>query len=1170
MKRFFLAILVFSTLFIIKSLHADSVSAAAGVITGTFSNARGAIAVNVSPAFKRANGTYACFVGQTVAAGQTLTVICADTLGTDNPPYSLSFWYNSCGDSANNVAITPASGGSYTFATQDVHCTNTNSSITITDTKCTDTTGTVTWRLNVNSDGSAPNIKTPFKVYKSLTSPVVDASPGTQAYVSGPPVTTSYGPFNITLPATGNYYVEVKSFANSPNDTVSYTAPGVMMCAGSMVPPSNFVAVTSCTGTTPVVAFTWTGAGPATTYTFAYLVETNLTTDPGPAGSWSGPSSTPSPPSNTYVDTLTLTAAQTYYAHVKAVATPVSTPANLFSASVSFTVPTCVVGPGTPAVFPANNDVITCASTTDNGDLVDGRIDGYENAVPDRAKFTWTRATPNASIAQEKLQYTTNSSFGTYTEIDHAAFTSVVTPNPDTLITIGSQRMHILTGLTLNATYYFRVKTLIAGLWVTSEIRSFRSPFSCFNPSLPTTGHGISPGIYAPNKNGFTRPGYGYCIGTVPYVRLGWVVNKQVLINYPNDGFVVTRWWSDPFYASSMNLSWSGPVTGVVVVDQWFAAGLGVDSNFGVAQDMIPNCTIPNAAPSNLTSQIQQGCFNDSNGLSPFIFLQFTDNATNETGFNVEISSDPFTGDSTTTRNPSQWGVKTFPLIGGTAGTLGWWWSGAVTGSPSIVPLTSGNANPQAPPGSELVPLEGVTYYWRVRANGTGANSAYKYDDGTLASSVYPSGRSFTMPYCSPRSDLSATIDGGSWKNSAGVQTQSFAANENVSVDIIIKNEPISGAVNNPATDLYFYFKGAGTGGEAMPDCSASPQVPKTTIPLDGAPSALPPLLQIYTIGANSLPPGTSTKKNVRFNTGTTQGGFTGYGYVVPSCVMAGAKDPNFANNKTGGFGYSVGVNKFFETKGGDVGAKGNIRIGVPNPASYNISDYLIAGNDSVSGTIANLKVNSTTGRRLSGYLKNQVLGGGGVYEYFRSRFRSKATTAFPTTPCSITLSTYNTATNNLYYCAGDVNVDAVVNITSGNPVFFIDGDLNINQNITVTSPATAVFIVKGGVKKGINVATSVTTLQGIFISRQGFVDGTSGGEIAAGAGAAGKLTITGGLYVDGEDGGKLQLDRHWGGTDFGLNAITPSETIIFDPGYLITLSSILASPAVGWKEVAP
>lgn len=1150
MKKFFLAILVFSALFVFKSAHADSAHAGA-TINGNFSNAQGAIPIKVTMYITRGNGTNAsCDNGVTtngIAQG-TLgpssagTVVCLDSV--DSGPYTLSYWYNSCGDGGN--ATTTGSGGTYDSISLNAHCTNTNSTITITDTKCTDTNGTVTWRLNVNSDGTAPNIKTPFKVYKSTGVADTDTSPVTQAYTPGPPVVTSYTLANITLPATGNYNIAVKSYTPNPPDNNSYSAPGVMLCAGSMIPPTNFVAVTSCTGTTPIVSFTWTGAGPAATYTFAYLVETNLYTngDPGTTGSWTGPPSTPGPPtSTTYVRTSSLTSAQTYYAHVKAVATPASTPANLFSASISFTVPTCTSSATAPPTL-TGQDVITCASTTDNGDLTDNSTDNYKNANPSWAKISWTRATPNASIQTEQLQYSTDSSFAVPSTIDYGNFTY----KDPSGIHFGSQGMDILTGLTINTKYYFRVKTQMSdNSWVVSDMRNFVTPYACFDSGIQLSGYGS-----------ISAFGYGYCVGTQGYVRLRWTINNptqltsgytfMVARNYGSTGF---------FYTYTVDFSWTGPSNYDSAGDGWSVYGPGgLVTNFGPVGITPQSCTSA-TAPSNLTVP-QMAC--------SFVLLQFQDNATNETGWQIDISSVPFSD------NPTTYGTRTIPSTGAGAPwdygyTQSFYWTNDTTYSnPPFMPLATGNANPQpdAPPGSALIPVEGVTYYWRVRANGTGGNSAYKYDDGTPASSVYPSGRSFTMPYCSPRSDLSAKIV--SMQDQNGKVTQSFQVSDTVTVKFRVANEPVSGAVNNPATKLYYYYNGVG-----VPNCATNNPDNNSLGPL--GPDGVQRLS--VDIPQNALIP-TESKEYTTTFTATQTGSFTGYGYVVPSCVMSGGKDPNFANNGgLNGFSYTVGVAKFFETQGGDVGAgsKATIKVGVSNPPNpYNISDYLIAGNDSVSGTISGLKVNSSTGRKLSGYLANQVLGGGGVYKYFADRFRAKAMANSDPNGygCSIQSRTYNDFTNNLYYCAGDVTINASTIIT-GTPVFFIDGDLNINANLTVAAGSKAVFIVNGGgANGGISVATAgtpVTLLSGIFISRKGFVDGTSGGVIT---GVGNKLTITGALYVDGLDGGSLQLNRYWGGSDVGLNATTPSETIVFDPGYIATLGTILSSSSVGWKEVAP
>jgi len=1125
-KRILLTLFILSVLFVFKSTQANPVSAA--TITGTFSNASGAISVNVITFFKRANGANACLpVSNAIAAFSTGTVVCTDNTG-DNAPYRLDRWWNSCGDGASKIPLS-GSGGAYTFNTIDVHCTNTNSTLTITGTSCAGTTGHVDFRVNTNSDGSSPNIKN-FQVYKSLGgNPDSDTSPLTVAYTAG---TTTYGA-DLALGATGNYNISVKSFTNDPENN-TYAVQGTLVCGGSANPPANFVATPSCDGSTDNVSFTWTGASPGT---FNYVVETTTnSSDPGPTGQWSGPQLGPT--TNTYISSTLLTQAQTYWAHVKATPSP-ATGSYYFSQAVQFTVPTCQAGSGTPPTFTEDQDARTCASTTDTGDLTDDRTDNYQNAVPSRAKLTWTRAVPTnpLQIQQEILDYGTNGV--TYTAVAHSSFTY----NANGVITSGTKRMHILgasSALALGTFYYWRIRTQMTdGSWVTSSVRNFSTPSYCF--FTPTT----SP----PTKPDTQLSGYIYCSGGLRYVRLQFAVDGSAHLSNPNyrfDVYFTSIFGQTGLVGTTVDLSltlqtnhnFSGNFFQVVMWDgtNWS------DWDYALSLSQLSTCNAVTNAPSNLVAT--PSC----SGSTPTVTFSFTDNADNENGFQLDVTTEPFTSDVAS--NPSStWGTVLPGPRFGTGSSVP-----AVTWSPSSL-LTSGNANPQSA-GSNLVPVEATTYYWRVKALGNGENSIYKYDDGTLASSQYPTGRSFTIAPCTPSANLSAAIVPNSWRNSNGQQTQSFGVGENVSVQIAVTNEPGPYAVTSPATELYFYFKG-NNGVDVVPSCPGTADL--FPPPVDGA-----GLAQSYPI--SQLLVSETRNITVTFNTGPSTGSATAYGYVIPSCVYPGSglgKDFTFSNNKTGGFTYTIGINKFFETKGGDVGSKGTIKVG-QNSSSLGIyqSDYLLAGNDTITGSMG--WVFSKNTMKLAAYSKNQVISGG-VYKYFADRLRSKAMQNAEL--CNITSGAYS-ANNKLYYCTGDVVISNPAPTTiSGNPIFFIDGNMTITNSasINVAVGSTAMFIVKGN----INVASSVTTLNGIYIARKSFIDGDNGGEVQ---GLASKLTLTGALYVDGEDGGKIDLARHWGpdATNLGYNATNPSETFIFDPGYLVLLNTIIAQSTVGWKEIAP
>ena len=87
-----------------------------------------------------------------------------------------------------------------------------------------------------------------------------------------------------------------------------------------------------------------------------------------------------------------------------------------------------------------------------------------------------------------------------------------------------------------------------------------------------------------------------------------------------------------------------------------------------------------------------------------------------------------------------------------------------------------------------------------------------------------------------------------------------------------------------------------------------------------------------------------------------------------------------------------------------------------------------------------------------------------------------------------------------------------------------------------------------------ITVDSSVTEIDGIYIAKGTFNDNN-------GVTTAPQLVVKGGVYA-----GSVNLGRVLASG----NDINPANVFNYDLKYLIGLNSLLGSPSVSWKEVAP
>ncbi len=528
------------------------------------------------------------------------------------------------------------------------------------------------------------------------------------------------------------------------------------------------------------------------------------------------------------------------------------------------------------------------------------------------------------------------------------------------------------------------------------------------------------------------------------------------------------------------------------------------------------------ANPSNLS--VSTSC---NNGSAEVQFT-FTDNSTNEDLFWLDVNGAQWSGAS----SPIPWGYKN---IGRTVGEIGgvgpvtFLWTGTQT-------MDAGDVDPVAA-GSQLTPAENKTYWWRAKAgNGTVGDSAHVYP---LNTTTLPGG-SFTTPDCPDTPyDLSASIIPNSWRNNVGVMTQTFEPGSNATLKVEVKN---NSAAASPATKLYFYYNSLG------PDCPPGASTP----PKDGA-----NIDQSYNVA--SIGPGGVVEVNVTFAVGSAETTATAYAFVVPSCsfLPSPGVDPTFGNNRSGGFSYTVSTDKFFETRGGDVGAAGTVQVGfdsstITSPGPQYQSDYIIAAQNVDS------RVSSKNNQILNSYVKPQVPGGG-VYDYLYARIKA----ANHDENCGMGIGSglvkICDAAERVFSTTGPTP-DA---LPSGDFVMVVLGNLRIADNVILpNAQSTATFIVAGN----ITVELDVTRMDGVYIAKKGFADSEI---LNAGIGPTDALTVNGALYVDCEEGGIVSLQRYFA-PPWTINNIYPSNVFKFEPKYLMKLQSLIGVSPIVWREVVP
>jgi len=392
--------------------------------------------------------------------------------------------------------------------------------------------------------------------------------------------------------------------------------------------------------------------------------------------------------------------------------------------------------------------------------------------------------------------------------------------------------------------------------------------------------------------------------------------------------------------------------------------------------------------------------------------------------------------------------------------------------------------------------------------------------------------------------DLSVTIDSFSPASPyQGGQTP-------ITANITVSNSA-SANMNSPGLETFGFWPRGETGGD--PDFSTCPSPPglAQSAPVNATFAILlPGELQ------TGIPPGRSYSTTITFTAPTADDNYTAYAYILRNCPNVA--EYNWANNLSSGKTYQVRTNAWFETTGADICSRQNIALGF-NPARDQAT-YMMVRSASDPNASARWTINN--------YPLSTNCVDSDVYDYVAERFKQKA---IYTGPAICTISSLRIGLN---YCGSALTGGGGV-APGGNTVLFVNGDLNITSNVTVASAAShsITFIVSGN----INVNTSVTRLDGIYVAGGEFKTTDSSGT------AGDQLVINGAVYASDANLNRI-LSASANCTYSSItqtvvspfacgvqpNVVHPAEIILYDPKYLVLLNTLIGSPEVNWTEVAP
>lgn len=1151
----FFCFFAISLCFIVGAVQKPVLAATYGVVTVPLTNP-GTIPITVTVNFYHngtsgAPGTGSVFsVKQpTLAVGESRTIV-SDMDNSDAVFYSIS-WSTSCSDPPAIATFAGTWGDStqsvnqYNASSQDVHCTTPNATPNITNTACAN----VGWSLTgVGVDGA--NISG-FWVYMSQNS----------GDLTGP----SIGPYDSSLGSgsrsydfgsggkSGTYYVRVR--AVSPQGVGSWSSIGSFNCGAAITAASNLNTSASCNGSGAgnivAVNFTWTPSSGGSTAQYLDYSVFNNNFGPGTyssvnvgTGASSYNFSSGFPQGITFYWRINNQISGNWYPSVTA----------------NFFTPSCPVGT-TPTPTPA--------PTATPGPVCPGGC-----TAPANISDSWSQPTGYAEGTDSNFNASNCSSGGTSCTTPLNSFTggSGVIYAVHMGSTSGASRIKNGAGTTAGGPCYCSTNGRATFTWSWSytyewcEVTALTDTSCYANPTVQSISTASLSASFAPKPNTYyhrevwapvvpgdpgysiwnqtsksgscncptptpsptpppaptiTLSGYSDCVdGVNPLVHLTWTSNTG------NTGYTVFRDGGSQGSLGNVR-SWNSSGAQPSGSHSWLVQGTG--GAFGTINSsaisiVTATCSPPPADPSNLI--ITSAC--DASG-NPVITFRWKNNSTNETGFWMDVSHDAFTSPSSTTVSPSVWGVKGISTTVPAGTVVQFLWNNAPTTNTAGM-LDSGDVD-SAVAGSQLAPERGVTYYWRVKAYSADRQSNHVYPnslDGTRDTTV-PPGTSFTTLTC--KFDLSVE------NNPIGGNVQVYDPGATANLKVRVYNT----TQGHTLQEMVSFTGGAGTIGfwptsATLPNCTTTPQTPPTS--------------QTIT---STLAPGTDTTAGsfqdftFTFTVSNVPGSYIASFYALPSCTPN--NDLNWTNN---GFQltYAVSAKAWFQTAGADVGARGTIQVSNTSVPLYSQSSYVLAGNPLDS---------SVNGKwELSNYSKPLFPSdNSGVYNYFNSRFRSKASV----TGCTIGVAA-------VQQCMGDMSVGATNMATAGNWIIFVDGNLTVTGNITVGASTTLVFIVSNNV----TINTNVTQADGVYVAGGTFADYDNAAGKARNT-APYQLVINGAVYAHAFDLSSFlsNLPACVAALPTNCdNSVTPADKVNFQPKYLVVLSQLIGSPAVSWQEVAP
>lgn len=1106
------------------------------------------------------------------------------SVDTPDSPYYWVSWSTSCSDPP--VIATYAGtwgndfdpGGSiaaYEAPTQDVHCTTPNATPSINYTAC----ASVGWSLTgVGVNGA--NISY-FEVYRSTNSGLMGDATTNPDPSTKMPGTLSASSRSVDWGslAAGTYYVRVR--AVSPQGVGSWSSVNSFTCGAAIAAASGLNANPSCNGSGAgnivAVNFGWVAAsGGSTEQWLDYSVYNNnfaggtFNSQSVAVGATSFNFSTGFPQGVRFYWRVNNKIGGNWYPSVTA----------------NFLTPTCPVGATpTPTPSPTPTPGVVCpAGCTGPGNINDSwsEPNGYVSATglsgnsgtcsgkgscsigfltfvggePSGEPIGYTVYVSSSSGPVLKTGTTTANANGSasfswsmtyeyvYCKVGSLLDTTCVS-NPSVVITsTGTRESGSISNPDPNTFYHREAWAPQEGSSGTRVWNTTSKTAACDCPTPTPSPTPVPPRI--------TVSYLTDCVdGVNPKVHLTWTSNTGATgyTVYRDSANVTAEGLPNPLGGSAR--AWNSTAAQPAGAHNWYVVGTG-GSFPGTTSNTVSittaTCSPPPADPSNLV--ISSSC-NAATGL-PEITFRWQDNSNIEQGFWMDVSHDAFTGPSSTTVSPSVWGVKGITRsgaaeTGAVGGTVQFLWNNAVTTN-TVGQLDSGDVD-SAVAGNQLAPERGVTYYWRVKAYSVDRQSNHVYPGGTdgvdadtiADGSTTPPGVAFTTPNC--MFDLEVT-------NNPGGNTQVYDPGGTVSFRVQVTNRADTAQVAYPG--------GGNLGAWTQSNLpSPGPNCAGTAV----TPAPNPPTNTIQSISIPTLGIGASTIITlVNFTAPSTPGSYIANFYALPTC--APNNDLNWTNN---GFQltYVVSAKAWFETTGGDVGARGSIQVSNTSiPAGHWQSTAVLAGNPLGSNVAGQWELNNYTSPIFPTNNTTKV------YDYMNSRFAAKATT----TGCSIGASPV------IEHCAGDMSLGATNMTTAGSWIIFVDGNLNVTDNITVGSTTTLVFIVRNN----ITINTNVTQADGVYIAGGTFADYDNAGTKTRSA-APYWLVINGAVYAHAFDLSAF-LSNQVGCAPAGVNpnyanpttnticnnSTTPTDYVIFQPKYLIILSQLIGSPSVSWQEVAP